>query len=142
MRSQISHFKLFILKKQRRKLDSRKCDICNIDVNRASYAKHLRSKKNFEKSFEEFKLFQESIENKIKKIYNPKALQEIARETIKIDDKQFNKELAKKMISRYYFTVGAMQVGYSINLDSHHVNHAVSRKTNKPNFPDFGIELR
>ena len=28
--------------------NSRRCDICNIDVHRASYAKHLRSKKHLE----------------------------------------------------------------------------------------------
>ena len=25
-----------------------KCDVCNVDVHRASYAKHLRSKKHLE----------------------------------------------------------------------------------------------
>ena len=29
-------------------MNSRKCDICNIDVHRASYVKHLRSKKHLE----------------------------------------------------------------------------------------------
>ena len=29
--------------------NSRRCEVCNIDVNRASYAKHLRSKKHSEK---------------------------------------------------------------------------------------------
>ena len=29
-------------------MNSRRCDVCNIDVHRASYAKHLRSKKHFE----------------------------------------------------------------------------------------------
>ena len=28
---------------------SRRCDICKIDVHRASYGKHLRSKKDLEK---------------------------------------------------------------------------------------------
>ena len=28
--------------------NSRRCDVCKIDVNRASYAKHLRSKKHLE----------------------------------------------------------------------------------------------
>ena len=28
--------------------NSRRCVICNFDVNRASYAKHLRSEKHFE----------------------------------------------------------------------------------------------
>ena len=29
-------------------MNSRKCDVCNIDVHRASYIKHLRSKKHSE----------------------------------------------------------------------------------------------
>ena len=29
--------------------NSRRCDVCKIDVHRASYGKHLISKKNFEK---------------------------------------------------------------------------------------------
>ena len=57
-------------------MDSRKCEICNIDVHRASFVKHLRSKKHTEN--EKIKnmiipewLFQEPIENEIKNIYNP-----------------------------------------------------------------------
>ena len=30
-------------------MNSRKCEICNVDVHRASYIKHLRSKKLMEK---------------------------------------------------------------------------------------------
>ena len=30
-------------------MNSRKCEICNIDVHRASYIKHTRSKKTFRK---------------------------------------------------------------------------------------------
>ena len=30
-------------------MNSRKCDICNVHVHRASYVKHLRSKKHFSK---------------------------------------------------------------------------------------------
>ena len=29
-------------------MNSRKCEVCNIDVHRASYVKHLRSKKHLE----------------------------------------------------------------------------------------------
>ena len=84
-------------------MNSRKCDVCNIDVHRASYIKHLRSKKHIEnmKKNEMITpewLFQEPVENKIKKIYNPKSLKQLARNNIKLDDKQLNKELAKRMI--------------------------------------------
>ena len=55
-----------------------KCDICNVDVQRASYIKHLRSKKQLEiKKQKELIipewLFQELIENKNEKVYNPKS---------------------------------------------------------------------
>ena len=46
MGTQITYFKLFMLyRKKRKNENSRRCDICNIDVPRASFAKHLRSKK-------------------------------------------------------------------------------------------------
>ena len=41
-------------------------------------------------------LFQETIETENKKKYGTKPLKQIARANIKIDDKQLNKELAKK----------------------------------------------
>ena len=90
-------------------MNSRKCDVCNVDVHRASYIKHLRSKKHLENIKQNEMiipewLFQEPVENKIKKIYNPKSLQQLSRDNIKLDDKQLNKELAKKMINPYYFT--------------------------------------
>ena len=57
-------------------MNSRKCDVCNVDVHRASYIKHLRSKKHIENLkrnemiIPEW-LFQEPVESKINKIYNP-----------------------------------------------------------------------
>ena len=52
------------------KMNSRKCDVCNIDVHRASYQKQLRSKKYLENIKQKEMiipewLFQERIENKI-----------------------------------------------------------------------------
>ena len=45
--------------------------------------------------------YQELNENKIKSIYIPKPSRQLARNNIKLDDKQLNKELAKKMINPY-----------------------------------------
>ena len=87
-------------------------------------------------------LFQEPIENKIKKIYNPKTWKQIAMEKIKLDDKQLNTELAKKMINPYYFTDRNLNVGFNITLESHHVNHTNSELSIRPNYPEFGIEVR
>ena len=87
-------------------------------------------------------LFQEPIEIKIKEVNNPKPLKKIARDNIKLDDKQLNKELAKKMLNPYYFTDRKLKGGIKINLDSHHIDHANSKLTITPNYPEFGIEVR
>ena len=59
-------------------MNSRRCDISNFDVHRASYVKHLRSKTHLENMKQNEmiipeRLFQEPVENKIKEIYNPKS---------------------------------------------------------------------
>ena len=46
------------------------------------------------------------------------------------------------MINPYYFTDRNLRVGFKINLDSHHINHANSKLTIIPNYPEFGIEVR
>ena len=73
-----------------------RCDIGNVDVHKASDVKHLRSKKHLENELiiPEL-LFEEPIENNIKKTYNPKPFRQIAKDNIKLDDK----DLAKKMIN-------------------------------------------
>ena len=87
-------------------------------------------------------LFQEPDENKINKIYNPESLKQLARNNIRLDDKQLNKELAKKMTNPYYFTDRNLKVGFKNNLDSHHIDHLNSKITITPNYPEFGIEFR
>ena len=87
-------------------------------------------------------LFREPIENKIEKIYNPVSLKKLARNKINLDDKQLNKELAKKMINPYYFSDRRLVVAYKINLDSHHINHLNSKITISSNFPNTDIEFR
>ena len=73
---------------------------------------------------------------------NPKSLKQLARDNTKLDDKQLNEELAKKMLNRYYFNDKNSRLGFKINLDSHHINHANSKLTIKPNYPEFVIETR
>ena len=46
------------------------------------------------------------------------------------------------MTTTYYFTDRALRVGFLLNLDSHHINHANSKLTINPNHPEFGIETR
>ena len=81
------------------------------------------------------------MKKKINKVYNPKSLTHIARDNIRIDDKQLNEELAKKMLNPYFFTDRALGVGFKITLDSHHINRTNSKLTITPNYPEFGIEI-
>ena len=81
--------------------NSRTGEICYFDVHRASMQKHLRSKKHLEKEMIIpewlFKEERSPITKKIRKLYNKKTLKQLAREKIKLDDK----ELAKMMINPY-----------------------------------------
>ena len=123
--------------------NSHRSDICIVDIHGASYANHLGSKKHLENGMliPEW-LFQEPIGNEILKIYNPNPLKHKARDNIKLDDKQLNEKLAKKMINPYYFTDGVLQIRFNVTLESHHNNHANSKLKIKPNYAEFGIEVR
>ena len=78
------------------------------------------------------------MKKNLKNIYS-KIIKQLARDKTKIDDKQLNKEIGKKMINPYYFTDRALQVGFEITLESHHINHANSKIFTKPNYPEYGI---
>ena len=128
-------------------MDNRRIyEVCNNNVHRASFAKHLRSKKHFENEEQigmiipEW-LFKEEltpIRKKIQKVYNPKTLKQLTRQKIKLDDK----ELAKIMINPYYFIDKNLKIGSKINLESHNFSHANSILSILPKFPEFGIEFR
>ena len=64
-----------------------------------------------------------------------------ARDKIKLDGKQLNKELALKMINPYYFSDRVLQVGFIVTLESHHINHSNSILIIIPNYPEFGIQV-
>ena len=105
----IFQFNNFILDKQRRKKEnSRRCEFCNVNVHGASYGKHLRSEKHLEnlKIIPEW-FFQEPIENINEEIFNPNLLKRIAREIIKINDKEWDKGLNKK---RFNHIISTMKV--------------------------------
>ena len=126
--------------------NSRTCEICNVNVHRASFVKHLRSKKFLENIEQNemiitdwlFKEERSPIKEKIQKLYNPKTLKQLAREKFKLDDK----ELAKMMINPYYLIDENLKIGFKINLERHNINHANSLLNIIPNFPDIGIETR
>ena len=125
--------------------NSRTCEVCNVNVHRASFGKHLRSKKRIENIEQNemiipdwfFKEERSPIKKKIQKVYNPKTLKQLAREKINLDDN----ELAKLMIIPFYFIDENSKIGFKINLESHNINHANSILTITPNFSEFGIEF-
>ena len=96
--------------------NSRTCYICNVNVHRASYVKHLRSKKHLENKKQkvlkipEWLIEEEQapLKRKKQKEYSPKPLEQIAGEHIKLNDK----ELAKKMNNPYYFTDENLKIGF------------------------------
>ena len=73
-------------------MNSRECYVGNIDVHRASYQKHLRSKKHLEKDKQNELiipewLVKEPFENKMLKNFNLKSVKLIAMENVKQDNK-------------------------------------------------------
>ena len=88
-----------------------------------------------------FKEEQAPIKKQIKKICNPKTLQQVARKKIKLNDKELDKETAKK-INPYYFIDENLRIGFKIYLESQIIKYANSLLYIEPNFPDIGIETR
>ena len=104
--------------------------------------KHIENMKQNEFIIPEW-LIQEPVENKIKKkTYNPESLRQLALDNIRLDDRQLNKDIAKKMINPYNFTDRNLKVAYKINLDSQNLHHKNSKLTITPTSPEFGIEFR
>ena len=89
-----------------------------------------------------FKEEQAPVKKQIKKRYNPKTLQQLARKNINLGDKELDKEIAKKMINPYYFIDKNLKNGFKINLEIRNIIHANSILTITPNFPEFGIDFR
>ena len=126
--------------------NSRTCNVCNVNVHRASFANYLRSKKHLENVIQNemiihdwcFKEEKSPIKKKIQKVYSPKTLKQLAREKIKLDDK----ELAKIMINPYYSIGKNLKIGFKIIPESHNFSHANSILIITPSFPEFGFEFR
>ena len=113
--------------------NQRYCDVCNIKIHRASMAKHLKSKKHLNnKEDQTFGLDQETEDlsnHQSTSKSNPKSLRELAGDKIKLNNRELNKLLAKKMLNPYYFKNKNLYNILKINLDSHHINHLNSKIT-------------
>ena len=59
-----------------------------------------------------------------------------------MNDKELDKELAKKMINPFYFFDENSEIGFKINLESHDIIHANFLLKIDPNFPEKGIERK
>ena len=93
----------------------RKCVDCNIDIHRASYSRHLKTKKHLEK-------------NDIK----PK----------KVIDKETNKNIKRNNKIEYKFTDIILNTAYDITVDRHHKKDLNSQITITSKFGKiFGIEM-
>ena len=95
-----------------------RCNDCNIDIHRASYNRHLKSKKHLDKN---------NIKPK-KVIDNDK-------------DKDNRKETKKNNKIEYKFTDETLDKIYDITIDRHHKKELNSQITNTSKFDDTGIEM-
>ena len=88
-------------------LDKKYCEICDIHINRASMSKHLKSKKRLNKlqnnNEDQTNIMNQPTTSNEDIRNNPKSLKELARDKIKLDNKELNKEITKKMLNPYYF---------------------------------------
>ena len=79
---------------------------------------------------------------KKQKIYHPKTSKQIARENLKLNDKDLDIKLAKKWLIFIISQIKNLKKGFETNLDSHNVSHANSLLTISPIYTNFGIETR
>ena len=78
----------------------------------------------------------------LKKYETPKKHQQIARQNIKLNDKDLDEKVAKKLNNPYYFIDEKLKIDLKVNLESHNANHAISLLNDISNFPDIGIETK
>ena len=98
----------------------KRCVDCNIDVHRASYSRHLKTKRHLEKK-----------EIKTRKI--------IDKDNIKETNK--NKNIKKNDKIEYKFTDNILNIAYDITVDKHHKKNLYSQITITSKFDTFGIEM-
>ena len=95
-----------------------KCVDCDIDIHRASYSRHLKTKRHLEKK-----------EIKPKKIID------------KDDVKETNKIIKRNDKIEYKFTDNILSTAYDITVDKHHKKNLNSQITITSKFDNTGIEM-
>ena len=96
----------------------KRCEDCNIDVHRASYSRHLKTKRHLEKK-----------EIKPKKIID------------KDDVKETNTIIKRNDKIEYKFTDNIISTAYDFTFDKHHKKNLNSQITTTSKFDNTGIEM-
>ena len=99
-----------------------RCDFCKIDIHRASYCRHIKSKKHFENM----------SKNKVI-VPRKNPMKRVVKEVFKVSD--------TKVENQYYFTDRKLKIAYDINIDNHHDKHANSMITITSKFNNIGIDI-
>ena len=97
------------------KHNSVRCDNCKINIHRASYSGHLKSKKLLEK-------IQQNTVNTPRK----EPMKTVVKEVIKVTDTNVE--------NQYHFTDKILTAAFDIIINNHHDKHANSQKTITSNF--------
>ena len=122
--------------------NKRRCDICNVDVHKSSYAKYLRSKLHEDNPRLISANFFDESQVKPKAELKPKTsthkvptLKELSMKKLLTIQKptEIDSQIAQKMINPYYFSQ-RLNLGYNIKIDSHNINHLNSKITKKSKY--------
>ena len=124
----------------------RRCEVCNVEVHRASMAKHLRSKAHQEATmiiptwmFVEEQRPQQPQRPQQRQIQQIPSLKQLAKQQIQLPKKELDKQIAKRMLNPYYLSQ-RYEPQYRTKLESHQLNHLNSSVSIVSKF-DLWIEL-
>ena len=98
-----------------------RCDNCEIDIHRASFSRHLKSKKHLE-NIQQYKVVTWNENNKRN-----------SEKNINLSD--------TKVQNQFYFTDRLLKIAYDINIENYHIKHANSTIPFTSKFNIIGIAL-
>ena len=98
------------------------CDLCKIDIHRASYSRHLKCKKHLENMAQN-------------KVIVPRK--NLTKRVVKDDTEVSHTNVE----NHYYFTDRILKIAYIIDIDNHHSKNANSIITITSKFDNIGIDI-
>ena len=101
-----------------------RCDICKNDIHRASYSRHLKSKKHLENI----------SQNKVI-VPRKKPIKRV------VETKEVFKVTDTNVENLYSFTDKILKIAYDITIDNHHGKHANSQIPITSKFDNIGIDI-